>query len=194
LYPGLEVPLYNGASESVVYNDKEILGQTRSYQINEAVPPDEIFSFYSKELTKLGFKPNNQIAFPSQETKDYIRQGSWTTPPARYFKGWTNQTNSIVIKTTVTYTVDNKVKISLFVHPYSDPQPLFGYIDELKKAGEDEEFNKILSQYGSQDRDIDIEKALKEQPKNKIVIKLAQLMKEAKDELRKNYNEFINQK
>jgi hypothetical protein len=193
LYPGLSIPLYAGASESTIKNDKDSFGQNTIYKLKEAVPPENIFDFYNAELTKLGFEQNNEAAFLSKNTgADHLAQGIWTSPPARYLKGWANHDKTIVIKTTLNYTNDNKVKIDCFIHPYSDPEPLLNYLKALDKTGEIDEFNNILSIYGLPNKNLDIKKALEEQPNNKIVIALSQIMEKSNAEVQSNYDKYIN--
>ena len=190
LYPNFPVPLFAGASEPSIDQEKEYFAQSTTYQIDKAVSPETIFDFYLEELTRLSFKQDNSPFYIKTEDTEYIEQGKWETPPARYMKGWTNQDNTITIKTTLDYTLDNKVKVIFFMHPYSNPEPLMNFKTELERNGEIKEFNRILSKYGVPNEEFDFEKALKEEPNNKVLKSFVALINENAQELKSNYETF----
>jgi hypothetical protein len=101
-----------------------------------------------------------------------------------------SQDKTITIKTTLDYTSDKKIKVIFFMHPYSNPEPFMEFMSNLKHTGEIEEFNKLLSKYGIPNEGVDFEKALKEEPNNKVLTSFVALTNENAQELKSNYERF----
>jgi hypothetical protein len=186
------MPVYPNAADVTISCDDLMMAKKISYNINSIITPQDIYNHYNKELLKSDFIENIEDVFHNSEIENtsFIKDGDPSKPPARFHKGWLNSARNTIIKVSLSYYTDKKIYVGILMHPYASSDLLEEFLDKLKTSNKDNELFDLFSKYPGIGQALDTEKALREEPENKILTKYAELERKNKIEMEANYKEF----
>ena len=193
-YPSFQFPLLKDAEDVKIYWDNDIFGKDTRYRIPSAISPETIFNFYRNEFSKIGFTANSKAVYTrlTNPENNYIKEGNWLDPPARYTMGWINSEGTMVIKVTISYSTNGEINVICFIHPFSDYTKLNELIKELEQQGKIKEFYRILGQYKKENGNFDLEEAIKKEPPSDLIDAIAKFFIEDYEQLKNSYLKFIS--
>ncbi len=119
-------------------------------------------------------------------------------PPARYFRAWVDSHKNLMFKLTLSYEDDtDKLSVTCFLHPSAQHDLFIEFDKWVTDMGKEQEFGEFLTSYTKPDKNVDIKRALKENPNSKLIKKIAKAAEQDKQNIAaayKTYKETIQDK
>ncbi len=120
------------------------------------------------------------------------------SPPARYFSAWIDGYRNLIFKLTLYYNAgDDKLSVTCFLHPYARENIFLEFDEWVSSIEKENEFYEFLSKYTKPDKEVDIERALEENPNSELIKRFAKAAEQDRQNIAaayKAYKETIQNK
>ena len=182
-YPNIEIPIMEGS-----YNVRRFINRPKgtkslNYYIKAEYPADKVLQFYDSEFKANGWIPSNK----EKKQWEYFVDSTMKDEPKvkQLLSFWTNQKLQKKAFLALKYVkVDDKWSNELHVicqiQPLSDRTKLYFFIKKLDESGNLGEFMEMINFYRMANGDVDINKAIKENPNNKYLKEYKKIVSELK--------------
>lgn len=193
LYPNFSVPILEGATNINTFENQNLISKDTHYILSKLESPEVIFEKFNFEFKKYKLLENTKLVFPELNlVNNTISTGDWQKEPAIYTKGWVDEDKLIIVKVTLTYTFDKKIKVNCFIHPYLDSTLMSNFHNFLDKEGKTEEFYQLINKYGKKNGDFNHTLAIKENPNSEILKTYVQFVEDNFSVIKENYTKYTN--
>jgi hypothetical protein len=180
-YPDIEIPVFAGARNLKIFRNKEKAINSVDYYISIDYPANQVLEFYTAKLERAGFKRKaNARAGWECFVDGTINEG---VKIRQMIVIWNNDNRQIEAFLALIYQqTDNEWKGILNVRfqfqPLSKSAAYDSLIKELQAAGNETYniFMELLDRYRGEDGEIDIDKAIAENPKNRFLLKVKEII------------------
>lgn len=190
-YPDIKIPVYGGAEDIKYFSDMSIFVKSVNYILRVNYPATEVIDFYNKEFNELKFEDYSKCNIKTNW--DIIRSAMKNDYPftRRFAQCWLDPKKEIEIFVILQYGTNspdkwtNKLSVFCQIEPFFDETDIENFFDKLRKKGKLGNFMSLLQKYSTSDQNIDLEKAINENPKNQNLIEYYNLSKSYKEKLEK---------
>ena len=186
------MPVHPSGNKLLIGYDTYMMAKRVNYDVGENLSPENIIGYYKEKLQKLGFNENNQSTFYNKQIadKEFIPDGNWKKPPTAIHKGWLNSKENTIIKLSIYHSSQAEIHVGILMHPYVNPDLQYEFQKYLENSGKENEFFELFSKYPGPGNTLDVQKALKGEPNNKVLKEFALFDKRSREEMKVNYIEF----
>ena len=178
------IPIYPSAKKIKSYFDDKAKVYSKSYYVRLDYPPRSLISFYSKEMKKLNYSEYKECGHNTGKWIEFEDISNKTLYHIHQFsKVWIDNDSKRKVILLLSYKSQNKKKIydklcvTLQVMPLFDEKALNEFLNELERDGKFEEFMRLLKKYSTEEKKVDFEKAIDENPNNLYLQRYKQIIK-----------------
>jgi hypothetical protein len=186
-FPQINLPIFTDAFEVHHVINKPEGSKSVQYKAKITWPAQEIIDFYNSAFNKMGL---------SKYSKDNYGTGRWEhfidgtqkgcTEDNRYIETWVDKNHSIRIVLNLDYRGTKKalgvseVSVVCQINKFYDFTRMNEFDEKLRKINKEQEFYTLIGKYSKSNHELDIEKAMKENPNNAELREFIEILNEYK--------------
>lgn len=201
-YPEFAIPVYKNAYDISTKFDNSIYGKSVQFFVHEKFPALHVKRFYENFLSKNGF---SELEKDKDADKTWVKFNAeslkWDivadSPPARYCRAWVDSHENLLFKLSLNYKDKDNLSVTCFLYPYNRNNQFKNFEKWIAEMGKEKEFGEFLTKYTMNDKKVDTERALKENPNSELIVKFAEAVEQDKQNIEaayKAYKETIKNK
>lgn len=183
-FPEIKLPLYPKAIRINHIINRPEGTKSVSYKVRIKWPAQELIEFYESEFEQMGFSKYSADGYGRGKWFQFIDGTKKNEPEVnRFIETWADKNHSIRVLLHLDYLRErdnpwpNEVFVMCQIQQFFDYTKLNEFMEKMRRSGKEQEFNELLLKYLSKDKDMDIERALKENPDNEDLKEFIQLLK-----------------
>lgn len=168
-YPNIEIPILPGSYEIRKIVDQPQGTKSLNYLVHTAYPANEVLKFYESRLKKAGFVPS--LARQKQQWESFIDDTRGGNKVRQLLASWVNphlkaEAFLALRYTEIGNTWTDELHIICQIQPIFDRKRLDNFVRRLRDTNQYEKFMKLLDSYRMPDGEVNIDRAITENPQN----------------------------
>jgi hypothetical protein len=168
-YPNIEIPMLQGSYKVKMFVNQPKGTKSLNYFIKTAYPANEVLQFYELKLKEAGFLPS--LAKQKRQWESFIDDTNKGNTVRQLLASWINPNLKAEAFLALRYTEvgkkwTNELHIICQIQPIFDRKRLENFITRLRDTKQYEKFMKLLDSYRMPDGEVNIDRAITENPQN----------------------------
>ncbi len=182
-YPNIEIPIMEGSYKVRRFYDRPKGTKSLNYYIKAEYPADKVLQFYDSEFKANGWIPSKKEKRQWECFVDSTMEGE---PQVKQLLSlWTNQKLEKEAFLALKYVKvedkwNNALHVICQIQPLSARTKLDVFIKKLDESGNLGKFMEMINSFRMANGEVDINKAIKENPNNKYLKEYKQIVSEMK--------------
>ncbi len=183
-FPQINLPVYPDAFQVHHIINRPEGAKSAQYKVKIKWPAQPLVDFYHSEFKRMGLSKYAEDGYGRGEWGKFIDGTKKNAPEInRYIETWVDDKHSIRILLSMNYMRikgnpwPKEVSVVCQVSRFYDFTKLNEFDEKLRKSGKYEQFHTMIGKYIKDNNEIDIEKALKENPDNEELKEYIELLK-----------------
>ena len=171
-HPQIDIPIFPNAHDIKKYVNISQGTKSVSYIVNIKYPATEVLKYYESIFKEKGWIPSLRDNFEKKEWDCFIDGLRPGNPYVRQLLGlWSNAQLDLEAALALIYIKNgknwgNELNVLCQIQPKIDTTKLDAFFRKLEESNKRAEFVKILDVYRKPNGEVDLEKAIIENPKN----------------------------
>ena len=183
-FPSFNMPVMNGSYNYTKASDKSRGLNSIKYLLQTEYPANEVLEFYDSKLTKIGFVSSNHKY--KRKWECFIDGTIDGNPKVRQLLAlWVNPKLDVeaflalrYIKVKKTWT--DELHISFQIQPSIPTKALEVFLNKIAESNKTADFMKLIDSYRQSNGEVDIEKAINENPNDHLLKEYKRIIEDMK--------------
>jgi hypothetical protein len=172
-YSNIELPIYPKGYNVQKYVNKPLGTKSVNYSIKVKYPAIQVLKYYQDNFREMGWSLSNRDRNDNMEWESFIDSTTNGSPQIRQLiLTWRDSRNKNELFLALRYKKymqedwNDELNVLCQIHPLVNTSKLDNFIKRLRESKQHEEFMKMLDSYRMSNGEVNIDKALRENPDN----------------------------
>lgn len=194
-FPEIDMPIVPNAYNVYKTNNKPIFTKSVNYNLRVSYPATDVITFYNNKFTKGEWTLIGGMKGEESHWETFVDGTRKGSPQVRqYLALWRDSANKKEIILALKYQKaqdenwNDELWIGCQIHMVIDPRELQEFFGRIEASGEYRELMELVAKYRMSDGETDFQKAVKENPENKLLLEYRKLSEKMSKELEKAHS------